>query len=189
MFSPLLVPTYGMVLALTITVLSFLPTGIKLSVLGVSFLTTCVIPIITIVALWRLHYISSPRLTERRERIWPYGITVVSYLCCAYWLWRANAPMWLWGFPAGGALALAAIVAISFRWKISAHSAGMGGLCAEMMAIATSNVAVGDNMLLWFAAAVVLAGCVMTSRLLLERHTLWQTLAGFALGFVCVAVF
>ncbi len=37
-----------------------------------------------------------------------------------------------------------------------------------------------------FMAGIVLAGCVCTSRLILQRHTLMQVAAGFLNGFVCV---
>ncbi len=39
---------------------------------------------------------------------------------------------------------------------------------------------------LWLSAVIILAGAVMTARVYLGRHTLWQVLAGCANGFICV---
>ena len=188
-FCPLLVPTYGIGFALMATVLSFLVSDVKWSVMGIVFLTTGVIPALAIVALWRMKYISEPGLNNRSERTVPYLITGLSYALCAIWLWQAHAPMWLWGFPAGGAIAVVIGVLINLKWKISAHMAAMGGLVAMNAQIAMEGVATTSAMACWFSLAVVLSGLVGASRIWLGRHTLWQVIAGFFLGLVCVLVF
>ena len=70
-------------------------------------------------------------------------------------------------------------------WKISAHAAGMGGLVALMFRIIASHYAL-YNLNVWLSVMIIVAGMVMTSRVYLKRHTLWQVLAGFANGFICV---
>nr|WP_303274263.1 phosphatase PAP2 family protein [uncultured Duncaniella sp.] len=38
----------------------------------------------------------------------------------------------------------------------------------------------------WLSGVIIVAGLVMTARVYLSRHTLWQVLAGCANGFLCV---
>lgn len=186
-FSPLLVPTYGIAFALWTSSLRFLPTGVRLGVVLITFIITCVIPAAAIFGLWKTGRISDPGLNKRGERSIPYVITGLCYLACAFYLWRVHAPAWLWAFPAGGAVAVVIATFINMRWKISAHMSGMGGLLAVAFREAVSGYsAVGDAMIWWLTVLIILAGCVATSRLILRRHTLGQVLAGTALGFVAV---
>lgn len=187
-FSPLLIPSYGVVLALWLSILSLLPGAVRWSVVGVTFGVTCLLPLAAIITLWRLRIISDPQLNNRTERTTPYIITGLCYLGCAFYLFRANAPSWLWALMAGGAVATIICIAVNTRWKISAHMAAMGGLVALMFRMAASDVAM-VSLNVWLTAVVILAGCVGSSRVYLERHTLGQVLAGTAVGFICVFLF
>ena len=64
-FSPLLVPTYGVMLAMWLSVLSFLPTGIRWTVVGITFATTCLLPMLAIITMWRLGVVKDPQLNNR----------------------------------------------------------------------------------------------------------------------------
>lgn len=184
-FSPLLVPTYGVILALWLSVLVFLPAAMRWTVVAITFVSTCLLPMLAIITLWKLGIIKDPQLNNRTERTTPYIITGLCYLGCGLFLASNNAPSWLWALMIGGAIATAICILINTRWKISAHMAAMGGLLALMFRIAASNMqAVQLNA--WLTAAVIVAGCVGSSRVLLERHTLWQVIDGTAVGFICV---
>ena len=61
----------------------------------------------------------------------------------------------------------------------------MGGLVALLFRVVASHYAL-FNMNVWLSAVIITAGIVMTARVYLERHTLWQVLAGCANGFICV---
>lgn len=187
-FSPLLVPTYGVILAMQLSVLSFLPPATRWIVTAVTFLITCVIPLLAIILMWRMGMLKDPQLNNRTERTLPYVITGACYIGCAVYLAHHNAPAWLWALMAGGALATLICIGINTRWKISAHMAAMGGLVALLFRIAASDVeAVQLNW--WLTAVVLAAGCVGSSRVLLGRHTLWQVIDGTAVGFICVFLF
>ncbi|WP_304976890.1 phosphatase PAP2 family protein [Duncaniella muris] len=185
LFSPLLVPTYGMILAAFLTILRFLPTNLLCTAVGITFVITCLIPVSIIMALFRSGMVSDPGLNERKERYLPYGAVVLCYLGCGFFFFKASAPLWLPMFFAGAALATVINVAVNYWWKISAHAAAMGGLVALLFRIVASHYAL-YNMNLWLSAVIILAGAVMTARVYLGRHTLWQVLAGCANGFICV---
>ena len=185
LFSPLLVPTYGMILAAFLTILRYLPVNLLCTAVGITFVITCLIPVSIIMALFRSGMVSDPGLNERKERYLPYGAVVLCYLGCGFFFFKASAPLWLPMFFAGAALATVINVAVNYWWKISAHAAAMGGLVALLFRIVASHYAL-YNMNLWLSAVIILAGAVMTARVYLGRHTLWQGLAGCANGFICV---
>lgn len=185
LFSPLLVPTYGMILAAFLTILRYLPVNLLCTAVGITFVITCLIPVSIIMALFQSGMVSDPGLNERKERYLPYGAVVLCYLGCGFFFFKASAPLWLPMFFAGAALATVINVAVNYWWKISAHAAAMGGLVALLFRIVASHYAL-YNMNLWLSTVIILAGAVMTARVYLGRHTLWQVLAGCANGFICV---
>ena len=184
-FSPLLVPTYGMVLAAFLTILRMLPSNLLWTAIGITFVITCLVPVSAIVALYRSGVIKDPALNNRTERFIPYGVVVLCYLGCDFFFYKASAPFWLPMFFAGGALATVISTVVNCWWKISAHAAAMGGLVALVFRIVASHYAL-FNMNVWLSGVIIAAGLVMTARVYLSRHTLWQVLAGCANGFLCV---
>lgn len=184
-FSPLLVPTYGMIMASFLSVLAVLPARILWTTIAITFAITCVLPAVGIMALYRTGIVKDPGLNERSERFIPYGLTALCYLGCAFFLYRASAPMWLAMFFAGGAVAILINVIVNIKWKISAHAAAVGGLVAMVIRLASSHQAIYDTNV-WISVMVIVAGMVMTARVYLQRHTLMQVLAGAANGFLCV---
>ena len=184
-FSPLLVPTYGMVLAAFLTILRMLPSNLLWTAIGITFVITCLVPVSAIVALYRIGVIKDPALNNRTERFIPYVVVVLCYLGCGFFFYKASAPFWLPMFFGGGALATVISTVVNCWWKISAHAAAMGGLVALVFRIVASHYAL-FNMNVWLSGVIIVAGLVMTARVYLSRHTLWQVLAGCANGFLCV---
>ena len=187
-FSPLMMATYGMIVAMTLSFLCFIPASTKLAVIFATFIATVVIPVIGIFILSRFKVIKDPRLNDREDRTWPYILEIICFLGTAVYLYYINAPTWLPMFMIGGAVALIVLTVVNRWWKISGHATGMGGLCALVYYLMMSGNSVYS--LQWgFMAVLFLAGAVCSARLVLERHTLAQVAAGFLNGFVCVIVF
>lgn len=78
-------------------------------------------------------------------------------------------------------------IIITLKWKISAHMFGVGGLIGGAMAV--SYYVERTNPYYMLMGLFLMAGLVGTSRLLLRRHTLYQVIAGFLLGFMVSFVF
>lgn len=184
-FSPLLVPTYGMILASFLSVLSVLSARVLCTTVAITFVITCVIPACGIMAMYKTGFLTDPGVNVRTERSLPYALTILCYVGCCFFLYRAGAPSWLTMFYAGGGAAVLINAVVNLKWKISAHAAAMGGLVAMLFRIAAMHQSVVD-LNIWISAVVVLAGAVMTARVYLQRHTLMQVLAGCANGFLCV---
>ena len=184
-FSPLLVTTYGVILAMSLTFLAVLPATTRLLTVGMLFFMTAVIPAVSIMVMKRLGMVSDHSLSERSERTPAYLISAVCYIAAAIYLMKVHSPDWLWLFVAGGLLSLVINVVITRWWKISAHMTAMGGLVALLFRFQLSYIAIYD-MQWWIIGAIVLTGIVGSARIYRERHDLWQVLAGTACGFVCV---
>ena len=184
-FSPLLVPTYGMALALWLSVLAIIPPSLKWGLTGVVFIITAGIPAVGIMTMLRTGQVSDAGLNNRTERTVPYIIVTVCYFISALFLQRAGLPMWIPLFFAGAGVASVVSIIINRWWKISAHAAAMGGLVAMLFRM----VALGQNiyaMEWWITGAILAAGLVMSARVYMKRHTLGQVLAGAANGVICV---
>lgn len=181
-FSPLLSGTYAMVAAMFLSYMIYSGSQAKFIVIFVTFLGTAILPVLAIFVLWKIGVVKDPALNRRQDRMVPYMITLAGYLAVAIYLFAVSAPLWLPMLLVGAAIALLADTIINYRWKISGHTSGMGGICAVIFFLMLSSM---EAMKLdwWFILAIFLTGLVGTSRLILGRHNLWQVLAGFAVGF------
>lgn len=180
-FSPLLVPTYAMALAMWITPLRVLPESGRLLATGFVALITAVVPFLAIMALIRLGHVSDRAITERAQRSVPYSVAVVCYAAASWTVNSFGAPMWLSMFFAGAAVATAFALVVNTVWKISAHATAVGGMAGMMAWFAAGGLA-DLGAMLWLSGVLALSGLVCTARLVLGRHTLAQVSAGFAAG-------
>lgn len=186
-FSPLFSPTYAVIIIFIISQLAVLPMSVKISSVVATFITTCVVPAGVIMALYLMGYVSDPGLNKRDERTLPYLISVLCYIACIIFFYRANAPEWMLLFMAGATVACIINIVVNRWWKISAHAAGVAGIVALIVRIAVDNLAVVDTFW-WMTGSILVTGAVMTARVYMQRHTLWQVVAGAFNGFVCVYI-
>lgn len=182
-FSPLLVPTWGMVAAMTLTGLKFLPASTRILPTVAVFFITCVLPLIFILCLMKAGRVADTSISHPRERTLPFIATILCYLGAAVYLHNLHAPLWLTLFFVGAALVAAISLLLTSRWKISAHTGAVGGLCGAFCWLAANNMFHGCNGALMLGIAVLLTGLVGSSRLVLGHHTPAQVGGGAALGF------
>lgn len=186
-FTPLLAPTYAIALSMWFTCLSFATLKARLTVLAVTFAFTCMLPVIAIFLLHRSGIVKDPMLNERRDRFFPYIVSIVSYIGVAVYFSRINAPTWLPMFLLGSAAAAIVTLTVNMKWKISGHSTGMGGLTAFLFFLSYNGLMLDSSQWL-FVCAVLLSGIVMSSRLILDRHTPAQVIAGFFNGALWITI-
>ena len=190
MLSPLLTPTYGTLMALSITPKLLDVTGARFKLLLIVFALTCIFPMITIAVLHNFKVIKDKRMISRKERLIPYITGTIYYAVAVYHVIYTHEPRWLVMFFAGGALACLISTVVNCRWKISAHMAGMGGLMALLWQINAMELEIISSpwMMLYILIAIFLSGMLGSARLMLKRHTLPQVLAGFLNGLICVSL-
>lgn len=185
LFSPMFIPTYAILLTFQVTVLHYVQPEVQWLTLLVTLALTGFVPMVVIMLLYVFRIVNSTNLERRKERIIPYSAAFLGYCGCALYLNSVHAPSWLWLFVVGGAVALLVVDVVNLWWKISAHAAAMGGFIGYILFLIKYGQSMID--LTHFAMlTVIIAGLVCTSRLILNRHTLWQIAAGLVVGFASV---
>lgn len=182
---PLLMPVYGLILAFGLSILDVAPFRMRLLFTLIIFGIDVVIPMLLILLLKKMGIVSDVGLNGRKERLIPYLIMIVCYMGSAWFLAAKGAPMWLAMFFAGGAAAGLVNVIVNFRWKISAHAAGIAGVVALLIRIESTG-SPEPQLMFWLILTVALAGLMGSARVWLGRHTVLQVLAGYAVGFCSV---
>lgn len=183
--SPLLMPVYGLLLAFGLSILEIVPLGMKVYFTGLVFGLDVVLPVLLILLLKRMGLVTDVGLNGRRERLIPYIIMVVCYLTSGWIMAIKGAPAWLGMFFVGGGVAAFVNMLVNFKWKISAHAAGIAGVVALLIRIEKYGTP-SDDLLFWLILVILLAGLMGSARVWLGRHTVGQVLAGFAVGFCSV---
>lgn len=183
MFHPLLMPAYGVGMALSFTYLRVFPFSLKSWILATVVALTVLVPALVVIGMKYMGMARDWDLTDRRERTVPYLVYATSLLATAFFLFRLMMPVWVVAPLLGACGALVILMLVNLVWKISAHATGSGGLVGGIMGV---SILLGINPWALLSAAFLVAGVVGSSRLLLGRHTPMQVYAGFCLGFVCV---
>lgn len=182
---PLMMPVYGIILIFSLSILKIAPFSTKLTFTLIVFGINLVVPMILVLLMKRLGMIQDVGLNGRKERLIPYIISIICLGGTGLFLYFKGAPLWVAMFYAGGALAALINLLVNFRWKISAHAAGIAGIVAMLIQIMKEGFPV-SGLTWWIAGSILLAGLLGSARVWLGRHTLMQVLAGTAVGFLSV---
>jgi membrane-associated phospholipid phosphatase len=186
-FQPLLMPTYGIMLLFVYTYFGVIYRHQFWQIVSPVILFSFAIPVILIYILFRIGVVSDLSLKIRRQRIYPYLITLLSYTVMIIFYYRMHMPRWFMMIMVASVVIMVIAILITLLWKISAHMFGIGGLIGGAMAV--SYFVERSNPYYMFMGLFIIAGLVGTSRLILKRHTLPQVIAGFMLGFLVSFVF
>ena len=186
-FQPLLMPTYGVMLLFMYTYFGIAYSNRFWHIVTPVMIFSFIIPGILIYLLLRIGLISDLSLKVRKERFYPYFITLLSYSAMVVFYYKAQMPVWFLMMMAGSIVIMIIAILITLIWKISAHMFGVGGLVGGVMSVC--YYVEHSNPYWLFIGLFLLAGSVGTSRLILKRHTIAQVIAGFLLGFTVAFLF
>lgn len=189
-FHPLLMPTFlfGAVSYFSPTIIQVGPLlmFIVLAVFGL----TAVLPALNMVMFRMTGTIQNIHMPTQAERKAPFifitalylGVTILVYL-------KIPIPIVV-KFMVISTILVAAVAMATFFIKISAHAVGVSGLTGILLALGSFSTA--TELILPALIFLVLAGVVMSSRLLLNAHTLeevtWGGVLGFVVGFAGVLI-
>lgn len=118
-------------------------------------------------------------MESNRERLIPFFVTSVLYVFCYYMLRRLGAPATILKFTLAAAATVIALFLLSFKWKISAHMMGIGGLTGALIAV---SFRLDVNLEYFIAASIFVSGIIGYSRLMLETHKEYQVYVGWLTG-------
>lgn len=186
-FHPIFLVFYVAMLAFVLQpdALLFLTPVLQLYVLLQVLVIGTLLPMGAVLLFVRIGRLQSAMAENREERNLPY---LVQALCLAslIFTFRNNGlPVLLTDLVVGALVAVLAAWFINRRWKVSAHSVGMGGLVGFLVAILPQT----EVPMLWpLAAAVLLAGLVGSARLYLQAHQPAQVYVGFLVGFASMVL-
>lgn len=149
--------------------------------LAMVFFSTFIIPSIGAYAMVRMGRLDSLEMDKREQRNMPLLFTAACYAVTVYLLYQSEVFDALFYFVMGIITASVFLTyLVSFFWKISAHSVGMGGGLGILLLL---NMLMPDaGLALPIALAMLLAGAVLTARLSLHAHTPQQVYVGFSSG-------
>jgi membrane-associated phospholipid phosphatase len=183
-FQPLLMPTYAMILLMNMDIFSVLPLRWRLIAIIGTFIFTGVLPALPIWLLMKKGEVNDLFISKREERTMPYLFSFMAYVFWALFMWRTlQFPTFIVAMGMGSAISIFIIVFINLKWKISAHMAGVGGLCGAVFGVCY-RTAINP---VWLIAIILfISALVAFSRLELKAHTPGQVLAGYVVGFIAV---
>jgi membrane-associated phospholipid phosphatase len=186
-FHPLLMPLYGMLIVfLPASPYGYLPFGVKKLLILIMLVNNVFLPFALLPFLKHMNFISSLSLTERKERKIPMLITTILYATTSYMIFRFPVPFFLKSFILSAFLLSFAVTIINFRWMISVHAAGSGALIAFILILCFRYYA---SLQVYLLLSFIVAGIVLSSRLLLKVHSPRQVWYGFFLGFTGILSF
>lgn len=186
-FSPILIPTYSIVLALWVSPLRELNENIRMASAFTVLLLTALAPTLYIASMMRLGRRESSDYTGKWGRVFPGVIFLLCQLAAAYYLYKVYAPEWLVMILVAGAASVCVFLIANCFLLVSGHMTAMGGMCAMLYYLAMKEIA-DVNLLPWIIVTVLLAGLVGTARLQLSRHSALEVGLGFIIGAVTTYV-
>ena len=184
-FTPFYLPLVGLISLFFLSYLRQYPLSYKLFVLAVVYFFTVLLPTLLIHFYRRYQGWTLFELGRKERRMVPYVISILCYFTCIYVMERLHMPHFM-GSIVVAALTLQIVCAlINVWWKISTHTAAIGGMGGALFAFAEY---LDFNPVWWLCLIFVIAGMVGTSRMILRQHSLGQVVGGFWVGFLCAAL-
>lgn len=184
-FTPLYMPVVGLLALFLFSYLSLLHWEAKVYILLLVFTFTILLPTALIRTYRRYQGWNLSEMGTKERRLIPYIISIVSYLLC-YYVLSVNHIPYIIGSIVMASLMIQVVCAIVNQWwKISTHTATIGGVAGAIMAFAEIF---SFNPIWWLCLVLIMGGLVGTSRMILRQHTLSQVTGGFLVGMVCAIV-
>lgn len=184
-FTPFYLPFVGMIVLFVFSYLSMFPWPYKLQVLVMVYLFTILLPTLMIHLYRRYQGWNLIELGHRERRMVPYVISIVSYFTCVYVMEQQHMPHFMASIVIGALLVQIVCALINVWWKVSTHTAAIGGVGGALFAFAYY---LGFNPVWWLCWVFLVGGVVGTSRMILRQHSLSQVVGGFWVGFLCAAL-
>ena len=181
-FTPFYLPIVGLMALFFLSYLSLMPTAYKLQVLTLVYFFTILLPTVLIHLYRKYNGWNLIELGHREKRMVPYVISILCYFTCYYLLSLNHASHFIGSIVVASLLIQVVCAIINLWWKISTHSAAIGGVTGALIAFAAIF---NFNPVWWICLLLLLAGMVGTSRIILRQHTLEQVVAGYLIGIVC----
>lgn len=188
LFHPVLMPLYGILLLFfSDSIYQFLSSPAKRVIFIIVALGTIVLPLTFVPFYVFQKIIKNIKMESRKERLIPFFVTFILYIFCYYLLIRLNAPeiKTITTFILSGAITSLFLFGLSFKWKISAHMTGIGGLLGALVAF---SFILKTNFESYIILLILISGLLGYSRLYLKAHKPFEIYCGWLLGFITTLI-
>lgn len=181
-FTPFTIPFLAFLMLFLFSYLSIIPWRYKLLVLGVVYVFTILMPVLTIFVFRKINGLAPDDLHVRKHRYMPLLLTTVSYVFCLLTMRQLHLPWYLSGIILAALLVLLACMVLNLKWKLSEHMAGAGTIVGGLVAF---SELFGYNPVGWLCVFILTAGALGSARIILRHHTAGEVFGGFAVGLLC----
>jgi len=192
LFLPFTMPVLALVVAMftpaamnyqSLDSLYDLDTRVKIYFIINFLLYSVLLPAIAILLLRYTKRIDSVELDKRNQRFVPLILTCLSSVLLIYLLFetreKVHVSAHLFGMAAAGFFMTLSFGLINLKMKISLHAGGVGMLVGFIVAYSLNQ----SFLVIWpLILAIIVAGLVISARLILNKHTPKQVYLGFSLG-------
>lgn len=182
LFTPLYLSMLGIIILFVFSYFCLFPLSFKVSVILLVYLFTILLPSLLIRSYRKYQGWTPIQLGTRERRMVPYVISICCYLMGLYVMSIFRIPHFMSGILIAALIIQLSCSFVNIWWKISTHSAGIGGVTGALLAF---SLRFNFNPVWWLCLVILLAGAVGTSRIILRQHTVAQVVYGFLLGVVC----
>ena len=180
-FTPFYLPLVGLIALFTFSYMAMMPWRYKLLVLALVYVLTILLPTELIHVYRRYQGWTLIELGAKERRMVPYILSILCYFSCYYLMNVLHFPHFMSRILMAALLIQVICALINVWWKISTHTAAIGGVAGALMAFA---IIFDFNPVWWLCVVFLIAGLLGTSRIILRQHSLLQVCAGFVVGAV-----
>lgn len=194
-FHPLLTLTYILILLLLINPYAFgvnqIGEGKSMLFLMSVFISTFLLPLISIALMKNIGMVSSFGMHDRMDRVGPFLVAGIFYLSLCYNFYHLpDMPLAFKSAFLGVTIALFLSFFMNLFSKISLHTVGMGALIGAilvaMILFNYTTIQIGNwifSLYLLLFVMIFLAGLVGSARLSMEAHYANDLYGGYLVGF------
>lgn len=185
-FHPLFIPLYVIGFLIYFHPSYFSGFGIyeKNKILFITALNTVFFPALSVLLMKGLGFIQSVMLHKQQDRIGPYLAAMIFYFWAAWVFFKFEpqlSPV-LPSFMTGIVITTVVALIANIYFKISMHAMAAGGMLGIFIVIMHTN----SMLMTWpLCLALLIAGIVCSSRLLVSDHQPADIYRGLLAGFLC----
>lgn len=181
LLTPFYLPVMGILAIFFFSYLSMFPWQFKVSLVVMVYLFTVFIPTVLIHLYRQYQGWTLLQLGQKERRMVPYAISILCYFSCFYLMNLLHLPHLMTSILIVALVIQMLCAVINVWWKISTHTAAIGGVLGALLAF---SFMLNFNSVWWLCLVVIASGIVGSSRIILRQHTLTQVTAGFFLGII-----
>jgi hypothetical protein len=175
-------PLIAFALILFFSFLRVMPLAYKLTVLGLVYSFTVLMPMLSIYLYQKVNGWGLRELGRREKRFVPYGLTILSYLACLFAMHRIHLPRYMTGIITAALICMLICTALNMKWKVSTHVASSGLMVGGLLSY---SFLFQFNPVWWLSFFILLTGMLGTARMIICQHSLSEIFVGFLVGMFC----